>query len=74
MKRRKIVLDNHHRRSRHQNGTNDPENLFAFHTLFWDGEPHRVAKILNDTYIDPNFKLVVVKRNSEEDFQGTGCA
>jgi hypothetical protein len=82
MRHKKIVVDTHHRRSRHQKGTNDPENLVkvlkthhvAFHTLFWTGEPHQVAKILNETYIDPAYELIVVPRKKADAFAGEGIA
>lgn len=60
----------HHRRAKADKGSNDPHNISivpeahhrAFHNLFGLGKPHDVAKILNDTWIDPDFELIVRRR------------
>ena len=82
MRRKRPATDIHHRRSKHHNGDNSPDNLSrvpktkhqSFHHLFFSGEPHNVARILNDTWIDPRYLLVVVERKELEQFSGLGLA
>ena len=75
MKRRHSKQYNvHHRRPKCYNGSNDPNNLvvvkkshhFAFHQLFSENghamDVHAIARTLNDTWIDPRYKLVVERR------------
>lgn len=67
----------HHRKPRSMQGTNAPENLstvnvahhVAYHTLFGPGDPHFIAKYLNETWIDPDYVLIVVKKRKKDESQ-----
>ncbi len=64
----------HHRRSRSRGGNSQNicgvPNIIqvcekrhqAFHLLFPDTHPEKVAQVLNETYIDPAFTLLVVTK------------
>lgn len=60
----------HHRKAKFEGGTDDKENISrvpdkwhkAFHLLFGHGNPHTVAKRLNELWIDPQYELVVVPK------------
>ena len=60
----------HHRKPRSKGGDNSNENLVlvehkkhrAYHLLFDNKDPKEVAQILNETWIDPTFKFICVKR------------
>lgn len=60
----------HHRRPRSKGGMDTPANLSmvkrkfheAYHLLFADKDPHQIAELLNDIWIDPYWKLIVIKR------------
>ena len=66
-------LNKHHRVPRSKKGTNDDINISvvrqdlhrAYHLLFGVHSPEEIAHILNDVWIDPHKKLVVVP---EEDY------
>ena len=61
----------HHRKPKSFGGGNNKRNIVkipdkfhrAYHILFGAGNVHDVAKRLNETYIDPDFELVVRRRN-----------
>ena len=63
-------ISRHHRRCRSNGGTDDNDNLSqvssiqhkAFHILFLNKNVYEIAEILNETWIDPRFNLVVVKK------------
>ena len=63
-------IDRHHRKSQSRGGKSYARNIsyvrrsthVAYHKLFGDAEPWRVAEILNETWIDPDYKLIAVKR------------
>jgi len=68
-------LSTHHRRPKSKGGSSDPDsgNLIriavnlheAWHTLVGNEDPPRIAEILdrfNRIYLDPNWKLIAVKR------------
>lgn len=81
MRRKHKETDIHHRKARSNGGDNSDNNVVkvikskhqAFHHLFYDGSPQKVANILNRSWIDIDYKLVVVKRK-EEDFDGVGIS
>jgi hypothetical protein len=60
----------HHRKCRSNEGTNDKENIVyvsqvehrAYHTLFANKDAYGIAQILNETWIDPDYKLMVVRK------------
>jgi len=60
----------HHRKPRALQGGNEKSNISlvpdkqhkAFHLLFGAGNPYFIAKRLNEIWIDPAYKFIVVKR------------
>lgn len=62
--------DNHHRKSRSMGGTNVSRNISrvpvhlhrAYHLLFANMLPQNVAKLLTETWIDPDVYLVAIPR------------
>ena len=58
----------HHRKPRSQGGKSNAENLSelprsrhaAWHNLFQNWTPDRIAEEINDRYLDPDFKMVAV--------------
>lgn len=60
---------NHHQ-CRSNKGTSDKENIVfvsqvahrAYHTLFANKDAYGIAQILNETWIDPHYELVVYKK------------
>lgn len=62
--------DVHHRRARSLGGTNEKRNTVtvrrtkheAFHKLFGAGDPLEVAKILNETWLDPDYVMIPVHK------------
>ena len=68
--RSRSKLSRHHRKCRSHGGTNHPTNISvvpqsqhrAFHTVFGNRTPHEIAEYLSNVWIDPTYKLVVVKR------------
>lgn len=61
----------HHRKARSRGGSDDPKNLVrvpdkkhkAFNLLFsGNPTPWTIAEIINRTWIDGNYKLVVERR------------
>lgn len=60
----------HHRKCRSNGGTNHQDNLSyveedqhrAWHRLFKNYPAHKIAEIINETWIDPQFKVVIVER------------
>jgi len=61
----------HHRKCKSNGGTFAKRNISlvkptdhqAFHQLFSNEDTFGIADILNLTWIDPNYKLIVVRRN-----------
>lgn len=61
----------HHRKCKSNGGTFAKRNISkvnsklhqSFHNLFANADTYRIAEILNETWIDPDYKLIVVKRN-----------
>jgi len=62
-------MSKHHRRPRSLNGDNSsenisvvPENLHnAWHLLFVNDSPEIIAARINNIWIDPEYKFIVVK-------------
>ena len=62
--------DNHHRRPKSQNGDDSKRNVVrvltskhrAYHQIFQNKLPKEVAKILTDTWIDPDYYMVAIPR------------
>lgn len=63
-------LTKHHRVPRSKGGDNSERNISfvprnkheSYHLLFANHLPEEVAEILNKHWIDPDYKLIVVKR------------
>lgn len=63
----------HHRRCKSNGGTYAKRNISlvneiehqAFHTLFVNNDTYGIAEILNKIWIDPDYQLIVVKRNKK---------
>jgi hypothetical protein len=78
LKKFKVVRSQkHHRKSRSRQGDNSPRNISivnekqhtAFHLLHPDTHPERIAETLNATWIDPDFVLICVKRETLKEVQ-----
>jgi len=62
-------LSRHHRKPVKNGGSDHPNNISlvsktkhqAFHTLFGTMDPQGIADELNNTWIDPNYRLIVVR-------------
>lgn len=63
----------HHRRPKSRGGSNNSDNLAtvpirhhnAYNMLFGSNPlPHEVAKVLNETWIDPQYEITVKRRGS----------
>lgn len=60
----------HHRKPRSLGGTSGRKNLselpksrhYAWHVLFSNFTPERIAEEINRRYIDPEYQFVVIKR------------
>lgn len=66
-------MSSHHRVCRsHKKGIKDNTVRISklahesYHKLFHDAYPWEVAKVLNALFIDPQFKLICVKRGGEK--------
>lgn len=63
-------MSRYHRKTKSRNGTDANYNISivpktwheAYHTLFGDFTPQEVARLLNEVWIDPGWKMVVVSR------------
>jgi hypothetical protein len=71
-KAKEAKLSDHHRQCRSNGGKTEKTNLSkvlenqhrAFHTLFLNKDAYEIAEILNQTWIDPRFYLVVRTKKS----------
>ena len=69
--RRKTKTNIHHKKPISLGGTNHPDNLVRvkrslhshWHSLFHTMSPEEIAKEINRTWLDPEFKLVVERRS-----------
>jgi hypothetical protein len=67
-------LTNHHRKCRANGGSDDNGNISmvtdrkhkAWHVLFGCKEPHKIVWELNNVWMDPAFKLVIVENEQED--------
>jgi len=63
----------HHRKPRSKGGKTTPENISivnatqhkAWHTLFFNLDPGEICKIINDTWLDLEFKFTCKKRRKK---------
>lgn len=61
-------LTKHHRKCKSKGGLGTPNNIsyvpdklhIAYHKVFGNCTPHQIANILNEHWIDPAFKIIVV--------------
>lgn len=64
-----MAKQRHHRRPKSLGGNSSKANISkvsptlhqSFHKLFANADPFKIAQILNDTWLDPNYKLIVQK-------------
>lgn len=72
-KRKKILhFDWHHRKPRSLGGKDNDENMShvsvskhrAWHNLFKNYSAEQIVKIINDIWIDPEYKLILQRRNN----------
>ena len=64
-------LTTHHRCPKSKGGKNNPENLSmipekqhrGWHTLFHNYTPDVIARIINNVYLDPNYKLLALRND-----------
>ena len=71
--RRRKGYSKHHRKPKSRGGKNTFGNISvvpnskhrAWHTLFANKTAPEIAKIINKTWLDPEYELVVVLRNSK---------
>ena len=62
------AMSRHHRKPRSLGGTDEKSNISvlprtrhsAWHTLFQNWSPQRIAEEINERYLDPSVKMVVV--------------
>ena len=60
----------HHRRCRSNGGDDSPSNIIwvnrfyhrAWHLLFRNWRADKIAQVINDVWIDPEYEFIVVKR------------
>lgn len=64
-------LNTHHRKPRSIGGKSDKRNLScvlvtqhrAWHTLFANCEPDVIARIITETWLDPDYEMVARKKS-----------
>jgi len=64
------LYDIHHRKPTSRGGNNDSDNKIcvlktlhqSYHHLFANMMPEEIAKVLNDTWIPTDWKMIAVKR------------
>ena len=69
-----VAQDKHHRMPKSLGGADEGENISvvtlnkhrAYHALFQNGNPYRVAAILNQTWISLDYELIVRRRGRDE--------
>ena len=67
---KKFHGNNHHRKPRSLGGDNSKANISnvcrdkhaAWHLLFKNHPPERIALIINNVWLDPDYEFVVVKK------------
>jgi len=65
-----MAKQRHHRKCKSNGGTRTKGNIVkvkpslhqSFHHLFKNGDAYKIAGILNETWIDPMYKLIVIKK------------
>jgi hypothetical protein len=62
----------HHRKPKSLGGRKEPRNITvlplekhnAWHLLFANFAPERIAEEINEKYLDPDFEVIVRRRNA----------
>jgi len=65
------MITKHHRRPLSKGGLNDESNISlvplnrhqAWHTLFVNKDPDEIVEEINDTWLDPDYKLILVSKD-----------
>jgi len=65
-----MAKNRHHRKCKSNGGDYSKRNISrvkmdehqAFHKLFLNNDTYGIARILNETWIDPDYKLVVIRK------------
>lgn len=68
--RKRLGLHRHHRKPRSIGGSNKDHNISlvdrdkheAWHRLFRNYEAHVIAELISDTWLDPDFIFICVRR------------
>ena len=63
-------MERHHRKPRSRGGNGKWRNISkvdsryhrAYHLLFCNMQPEEIAAVLNDVWIDPDYKLIAIRR------------
>lgn len=66
--------DKHHRKCRSNGGTDEPRNISsvksnkhrAYHLLFRNFPAPRIAQLLNEVWLDPDWVLIAKKRKRKQ--------
>lgn len=64
------TLTRHHRKPRSIGGKSEPRNIVripgnkhaAWHTLFANWVPEKIARIISETYLDPDYELIAIRK------------
>jgi hypothetical protein len=64
-------ITRHHRKPKSKGGGNHSENIsrikmkhhIAWHVLVGDKDPEEIAELINEFYLDPEYKFVVKRTN-----------
>ena len=69
MRKKNVEMDTHHRVPKVRGGKGGSNTIrvrrvlhIAYNQLFSTLDPEGVAKVLNETWIDPHYKLVAIPR------------
>lgn len=65
-------LTRHHRKCRSKNGTSTSDNISiiphilheSWHRLFKNYDAKEICEIINETYIDPDYEFICIKRRN----------
>ncbi len=70
MSKKNHSMSDHHRKPQCKGGKRLNGNISrvrddyhrAYHLLFKEGDPEYIAKVLNETWIDPEYLVIVIKK------------
>jgi len=71
-----VILTRHHRRTRSKRGIDYDSNISivpsnkheAWHLLFSNKEPHEIAKIINEVWLDKDYHMVTIYTGSPPEY------